>query len=156
MSTKRKQAEVVSPPLITRITRRRFLSSTSVMSSSSPKTDDTPVAESSNTSSVPQPPLLSPGPDIHNFLSQLHIPQINYETESGGNINLTTVILSLLGNPVFINIVTSVLTPSLSHTLLPDIRSTINQTLQDGLQPLREQLEAESARIDKNEKLSPL
>ncbi|KAK3107155.1 hypothetical protein FSP39_008276 [Pinctada imbricata] len=147
MSSKRKRIEVISPPVDSRATRRRILSPT--MSTVPSQSDYDGACDPDNGDTHPSPP--HPFPDIQDTLSQFHLPNINYEIEPGNTINITSAIVSLLGNPVFANIITSLLTPIISHSLLPDVKATISKSMEDGFKTLRDQLDTQSARIDKNE-----
>ena len=77
-------------------------------------------------------------------------PQINVQTDSETNIDLTYVIISLLNNPVFTNVIASVLTPVLTQSLSVGIKDTVDTAIRDTLRSLEDKIEAQSARIDKN------
>ncbi|KAK3091783.1 hypothetical protein FSP39_016101 [Pinctada imbricata] len=141
--SKRKEPEIVSPPVITRFTRRRMLSA-----NSSKQVNPPPIPESIEPSESPSEPTndttqTQPGP-------VLNFPKIDVQTDTG-NIDLTAVIMGLFSNPLFTSIITSVLSPVLTESLSDTIKTSINTAIQDVMKSLRDKIDAESVRIDKNE-----
>ena len=54
-----------------------------------------------------------------------YLPNVELTTESGTQIDLSGVIINLLHNQLFINGITTILTPVLSQALCPNLQSSI-------------------------------
>ncbi|KAK3098258.1 hypothetical protein FSP39_017663 [Pinctada imbricata] len=143
--SKRKQPEIVSPPLITRFTRRRILSASMSVSpkDKAPQTEGTlPVIVQSDPGSATEPIPTHPSTDT---LPTIYMPHM------GGNIDLTNVVINLLSNPLFTNAISTVLSPMLSQSLTSDVKNVVNDAVQNAFKSLTDQIENETCRIDSNE-----
>ncbi|KAK3106950.1 hypothetical protein FSP39_003755 [Pinctada imbricata] len=141
MSTfKRKVPDHVSPPAITRFVRRRFISG--VMSNpQTPNTDPESASGDHTIEFIGDPP------------AQIqYLPNVELTTESGTQIDLSGVIINLLHNQLFINGITTILTPVLSQALCPNLQSSINDAIKDAVQPLNDQIKQLTTKVDDNEK----
>ncbi|KAK3104643.1 hypothetical protein FSP39_006965 [Pinctada imbricata] len=110
-------------------------------------TDITDVADAEAKSDSTSP--IAEGTDPHPTL--LNFPQINVQTETGASIDFTSVIIGLLGNPLFTNVIATALTPALSESLSTSIKTSINEAIHSAIKSVQDKLESESQRVDSNE-----
>ena len=153
---KRKKSEIVSPTEVTRFTQRRFLANMSLTEGEVTLSEavTTDAVNGSNQTAITDDvgSAIAPNP-TH---SDIPIPMVSYQSPSGGTFDMTNFVLGLMANPVFINVIsthlTPVLTQSLSHTVSTEIRTSVNEAVRDAFKSLENRLDGVSKRVDDNKR----
>ena len=150
---KRKKSEIVSPTEVTRVAQRRLLANMSLTTGQSTLS----VAEAADDGSSQTVESIDKvgsaiGPDP--TYPEIPIPMVSYQPSAGGTFDMTNFVLGLMANPVFINVIsthlTPVLTQSLSATVSTEIRTSVNEAVRDAFKSLENRLDDVSKRVDDN------